>query len=420
MEPNHQTTRRRVVITGLGTLNPLGLDVAATWAALMAGRSGIGRITHFDPSDLKTQIAGEVVDFDPVAHFGVKDARRMARVTQLGLAAAGQALADAGLLDEPGNRDRIGVLVGSAMGNLDPLLDNQVTLLDRGPDRVSPFFVPMMLTDTPAAMISIRYGLRGPALSVATACATATDAIGQAAAMIRSGAVDVMVAGGTDAAILPITIAGFGNMGTLSTRNDDPAGASRPFDRTRDGFVMSEGAGILVLEALDHAQARGATIHGELLGYGATADAYHISSPAENGEGAVRAMRIALADAGLEPEGIDYINAHGTSTTLNDRSETAAIKTAFGRQADVTPVSSTKSAHGHLLGATGGLEAIIALQALATGIIPPTINSTTPDPDCDLDIVPNTPRPAALRRAMSNSFGFGGHNAVLIVGRDSD
>lgn len=412
------TTRRRVVITGRGTLNPLGRDVAETWDALLAGRSGIGRITRFDPTGFKTQIAGEVTGFDPVAHFGAKDARRMARPTQLGLAAAGQALAEAGLdaLDNA-RGDRVGVLIGVGMGNLDPILDGQATLDARGADRVSPFFVPMMLSDTPAAAISIRYGLRGPALSVATACATATDAIGQAAAVIRRGDADVMVAGGTEAAILPLAIAGFSNMGTLSTRNDDPTAASRPFDRDRDGFVMGEGAGVLVLEELGHALARGATVYGELLGYGATADAYHISSPAEDGEGAVRAMRAALADAGLSPEAIGYINAHGTSTDLNDRSETAAIRRAFGSHAEVIPVSSTKSAHGHLLGAAGGLEAIIVLQALATGILPPTINYTTPDPDCDLDVVPNTPRAADAQIAMSNSFGFGGHNAVLIFGR---
>jgi 3-oxoacyl-[acyl-carrier-protein] synthase II len=417
MDITQHPPRRRVVVTGLGTLNPLGQDVAATWDALLARRSGIGRITHFDPTDYKTQIAGEVTGFDPVAHFGAKDARRMARPTQLGLAAAAQALDQAGLDETSPGRDRMGVLVGVGMGNLDPILDGQATLESRGPDRVSPFFVPMMLTDTPAAVISIRYGLRGPALSLATACATATDAIGQAAGLIRHGGADVMVAGGTEAAILPLTIAGFGNMGTLSTRNDDPSAASRPFDRDRDGFVMGEGAGILVLEALEHAQARGAAIYGELLGYGATADAYHISSPAEDGEGAVRAMRAALADAGLPPEAIGYINAHGTSTPLNDRSETAAIKTAFGPHAATLPVSSTKSAHGHLLGAAGGLETIITLRALATGVLPPTINYTTPDPDCDLDIVPNAPRAAEIRAAMSNSFGFGGHNAVLIFGR---
>jgi 3-oxoacyl-[acyl-carrier-protein] synthase II len=416
-KPDPNTARRRVVITGTGTLNPLGLDVASTWEALLNGRSGIGRITQFDATDFETQIAGEVTQFDPVAMFGAKDSRRMSRVTQLGLAAAGQALAAAGLDEPTANRDRMGVLVGSGMGNLDPVLDNQATLESRGPGRVSPFFVPMMLADTPAAVISIRYGLRGPALSVATACATANDAIGQAAALIRRGVADVMVAGGTEAAILPLVIAGFSNMGTLSRRNDDPGGASRPFDRERDGFVMSEGAGLLVLEALDHATARGATIYGELLGYGATADAYHISSPAEDGEGAVRAMHAALDDAGLSPAAIDYINAHGTSTALNDRSETAAIKTAFGPRAYAIPVSSTKSAHGHLLGAAGGLEAIVTLQALATGIIPPTINYTNADPDCDLDVVPNAPRPAAIQIAMSNSFGFGGHNSVLIFGR---
>ncbi|MEZ4515417.1 MAG: beta-ketoacyl-ACP synthase II [Chloroflexota bacterium] len=414
---NHDATRRRVVVTGMGTLNPLGLDVATTWDALVQGRNGIGRITQFDTTGFKCRIAGEVTGFDPVALFGAKDARRMARVTQLALAAAGQALAAAGLESVTPDRERMGVLVGSAMGNLDPVIDGQTTLTERGADRVSPFFVPMMLSDTPAAMISIRYGLRGPVLSLATACATATDAIGQAATMIRQGIVDVVVAGGADAAILPVTVAGFSNMGALSTRNDDPATASRPFDRERDGFVMGEGAGILVLEALDHAQSRGAEIYGELLGYGATADAYHISSPAEDGEGAIRAMRTALADATLQPEDIDYINAHGTSTILNDRSETAAIKAVFGGQAAIPPVSSTKSAHGHLLGAAGGLEAIAVLQTLATGIIPPTINYTNPDPECDLDVVPNTARTASVRWAMSNSFGFGGHNAVLIFGR---
>lgn len=409
--------RRRVVVTGMGTLNPLGLDVAATWDALLNGHSGIGHITHFDAADFDTQIAGEVTGFDPVALFGAKDARRMARVTHLALAAAGEALAAAGLDQPTANRDRMGVLVGSAMGNLEPVIDNQATLETRGPGRVSPFFVPMMLPDTPAAMISIRYGLRGPVLSVATACATATDAIGQATAIIRSGTADVMVAGGADAAILPLVIAGFSSMGTLSRRNEDPAEASRPFDRDRDGFVMGEGAGILVLEALDHAVARGATLYGEVLGYGVTADAYHISSPAEDGEGAVRAMHAALADAGLASGQVDYINAHGTSTLLNDRSETAAIKTVFGHRAPDIPVSSTKSAHGHLLGAAGGLEAIVVLRALAAGIIPPTINYRTPDPGCDLDYVPNIARPVAIQRAMSNSFGFGGHNAVLIFGR---
>lgn len=414
--PDPNPTRRRVVITGMGTLNPLGLDATTTWNALIHGRSGISPISQFDATGFETQIAGEVTGFDPVALFGAKNARRMARLTQLALAAAGQAMAEAGLDQLTPNRERMGVLVGSAMGNLDPVLDSQATLQTGGPGRVSPFFVPMMLADTPAAVISIRFGLRGPTLSLATACATANDAIGQGAAMIRNNIVDIMVAGGTDAAILPLVVAGFGNMGALSTRNDDPSGASRPFDRERDGFVMSEGAGILVLEALDHAITRGATVYGELLGYGATADAYHISSPAEDGEGAVRAIRAALADAGLTPDDIDYINAHGTSTKLNDRSETAAIRTAFGSRASAVPVSSTKSAHGHLLGAAGGLEAIITLRALTADIVPPTINYIHPDPDCDLDVVPNVARPVPLQRAMSNSFGFGGHNAVLIFG----
>ena len=409
--------RRRVVITGLGTLNPLGNDVAATWAAIVAGRSGIGPITQFDAAGYETRIAGEVKAFDPIARFGRKEARRMARLSQLALAAAEQALADAGLLADPATRRRAGVIVGSGMGALDPIHDAADTLRERGPDRVSPFFVPMMLADTPAALISITHGLSGPNLAVYSACASGNNAIGEAAATIRRGAADVMLAGGTEACILPLALAGFGVMGALSTRNDTPQRASRPFDAGRDGFVVSEGAALLVLEERQHALARGAALHGELLGYGSSADAYHITMPTEKGEGAAESMRAALADAGLSVEDIDYVNAHGTSTALNDRAETAAIKRLFGERAYQVPISSTKSMTGHLLGAAGALEAILSLLALRHGCIPPTINYEQPDPACDLDYVPNTARPAALRTVMSNAFGLGGHNATLIVGQ---
>ncbi len=410
-------TTTRVVITGMGTYNPLGHDAQTTWDNVVNGRSGIGPITHFDASDYKTQFAAEVKAFDPLAHFGRKDARRMSRATQLALAAAAQAIADARLTITPDNQDRIGVVVGSGMGSLDPVVDNLETLQERGPYRVSPFFVPMMLADTPAAQISIAHGLCGPNIAVYTACATGNNAIGEAGSIIRRGSADVMVAGGTEAAILPIAFAGFSVIGALSTRNDAPQRASRPFDKDRDGFVTGEGAAIVILESLAHAQARGATIYGELLGYGTSADAYHISMPAENGVGAAKAMRHALENAGLAATDIDYINAHGTSTQLNDKSETAAIKSVFGDYAYQLPISSTKSMHGHLLGAAGALEAIICLQALNTGIIPPTINYETPDPVCDLDYVPNEARTADLRTVMSNGFGLGGHNATLILGK---
>jgi 3-oxoacyl-[acyl-carrier-protein] synthase II len=409
---------RRVVITGLGTLNPLGNDVATTWNAIRNGRSGIGPITHFDATDHNSRIAGEVKDFDPVALFGRKDARRMARLTQLALAAADQALAEAGLRDKPIARDRTGVVVGSGMGILDPIIDAAGVLAERGPGRVSPFFVPMMLADTPAAVISITHGLTGPNMAVFTACATGNNTIGEAAAMIRREAADVMVAGGAEACILPLVVAGFGVSGAISTRNGAPQRASRPFDAGRDGFVISEGAAVLVLEERQHALARGATIHGELLGYGSSADAYHITMPGEEGEGAAASMQAALSDAGLTTADIDYINAHGTSTLLNDRAETVAIKRLFGERAYDLPVSSTKSMTGHLLGAAGSLEAILCLLALRDGLLPPTINYEQPDPLCDLDYVPNTARPSGVKVIMSNAFGLGGHNATLILGGD--
>ncbi len=409
--------KRRVVVTGMGTYNPLGNDVGVTWENAIQGVSGIGPITHFDASDYKVRIAGEVKGFDPVALLGRKEARRTSRVIQLAMAATIQAINDAGLDLTQVDLDRIGVVLGSGMGALDPVVDNVNALNSHGPRRVDPFFVPMVLASSPSAFISIMHGFRGPNMSVATACATGNNTIGEAAKMIQRNAVDVMVAGGSEASILPIVIAGFSVTSALSTRNDDPQEASRPFDRNRDGFVTSEGAALLMLEALEHALARGARIYGEVLGYGTSADAYHLSMPAENGAGAVKSMLGALQDADLHADDIDYINAHGTSTPLNDKSETAAIKTVFGERAYDIPVSSTKSTHGHLLGAAGSLEAILCLKAIETGVIPPTINYETPDPECDLDYVPNVARTQSINTALSNGFGMGGHNATIIVGK---
>ena len=371
----------------------------------------------FDATEYKAQIAGEVKGFDPTTLFGRKEARRLSRMSQFGLAAANQALDDAQIDISDSNRDRIGVVIGSGMGSLDPIVDNVNILNERGPNRLSPFFVPMMLADTPAAAVSIAHGLTGPNMSVATACATGNNAIGEAAAIIARGAADVMVAGGAEACILPVAIAGFAIMNALSTLNDSPQQAARPFDLDRSGFVTAEGAAILILEAYEYAQARGATIYGELLGYGTSADAYHISQPKEDGSGAARAMQAALDDADLQPEAIEYINAHGTGTQLNDKAETAAIKTVFGEHAYNIPISSTKSMHGHLLGAVGALEAIIGLQSMAHNLLPPTINLDTADPDCDLDYVPNTARKATINTVMSNGFGLGGHNATIILSK---
>ena len=407
---------RRVVVTGLGTFNPLGNSVEDTWQKILNGESGIGPITQFDAAEYKTKIAGEVRNFDPLALFGSKDARRLSRSSQLALAAAGQAVEDAGIAANNIDRDRIGIIVGSGMGSMDPIIDSTLTLSSRGPSRVSPFFVPMMLADTPAAVISITFGLSGPNMSVATACATGNNVIGEAAVTIRRNAADIMIAGATEACILPLALAGFSIMKALSTRNDSPQEASRPFDKDRDGFVVSEGAAVLVLEELQHALARKATIYGEILGYGSSSDASHISQPAPDGAGAAKAIRAALQDAGLLVNDIDYINAHGTSTQMNDHAETAAIKTVFGDYAYQVPVSSTKSMHGHLLGAAGTLEAIICLQSLRANIIPPTINQQSPDPYCNLDYVPNATRPAELNTVMSNGFGLGGHNATIILG----
>jgi 3-oxoacyl-[acyl-carrier-protein] synthase II len=411
---------RRVVITGMGTISPLGEDVPTTWANLMAGRSGVGPITLFDASDFKVKIAAQVNGFDPVARFGAREARRMDRYAQFCLAAAQEAVASAGLVATPDTAPRIGAVIGSGVGGIGSILDTHDVVREQGPRRVSPFSVPMMLADTAPGQIAIQYGFQGPNFVVVSACASGANAVGEAAAVIRRGAADAMVTGGGDAALVRTAIGAFLNMGALTTQwNDEPYRASRPFDAQRSGFVAGEGAGILVLEEFEFARRRGAPILAELLGYGASADAFHITAPAEEGAGAVQSMRAALADAELEPEAIHYLNAHGTSTPLNDKSETAAAKTVFGDYAYQLPISSTKSMTGHLLGGAGALEAIICIQTIREGVIPPTINYEFPDPECDLDYVPNEPRPARVRTAMSNSFGFGGHNATLIIGAAS-
>ncbi len=409
--------RKRVVITGMGTISPLGEDTATTWAGLMAGRSGVGPTTLFDASDLKVKISAEVSDFDPVGRFGRREARRMDRYAQFALAAADEALAMAELEVTAENAPRIGVVIGSGIGGIGTIIDTHDVVRDQGPRRVGPYAIPMMLADTAPGQVAIRFGLRGPNFAVVAACASGANAIGEAAAVIRRGAADAMVTGGADAALVRTAIGAFINMGALTTEwNDEPQRGSRPFDALRSGFVAGEGAGILVLESLEHAQRRGAPILAELLGYGASADAFHITAPAENAAGAVQSMRAALADAGLEPEVVDYLNAHGTSTPLNDKGETAAAKQVFGQRAYQLPISSTKSMTGHLLGGAGALEAIICVQTIRNGVIPPTINYENPDPECDLDYVPNKARPAEVKVAMSNSFGFGGHNATLLIG----
>jgi 3-oxoacyl-[acyl-carrier-protein] synthase II len=407
--------RRRVVVTGLGCISPLGNDVKSLWGNILAGKSGVGMITHYDASEHKTKFAAQVKDFNAAELFGKVEARRMDRFSQFAVAAAQRAVADSGLKIEDSIRDRTGVVLGTGIGGLGTLFEQVKVYYDRGPSRVSPFTVPMMLPDTGAGMIAIFLGLRGPNMAVVTACATGTNSIGEAAEVIRRGQADVILAGGSEAVIVPIAMASLSVMGALSTRNDDPERASRPFDLNRDGFVMGEGAAVLVLEALEFAQQRGATILAEISGYGSTNDAYHISAPAENGAGAARCMQMALDNAGFGVGDIDYINAHGTSTQLNDKSETSAIKTVFGERAYQVPISSTKSMTGHLLGASGALEALICVKAMQDSIMPPTINYETPDPVCDLDYVPNQARRATLRHVMSNSFGFGGHNAAIIL-----
>lgn len=408
---------RRVVVTGMGCITPVGNNVKDTWEALLSGKSGAGMITHFDASKHKTKFAAEVKGFDPAAIFGTRDARKMDRFTQLASAATIEALEQSGLKIDDSNRDRVGVVLGTGIGGIGTLMEQADVLRERGPERVSPFLVPMMISDSAPGMLAIRFGVRGPNMSIATACASGNNAIGEAMEMIRRGVADAMIAGGSEAALVSVAMAGMNVMTALSTRNEDPLTASRPFDKDRDGFLMGEGAGILILESLESAQARGATILAELSGYGTTDDAHHISAPAENGAGAAMSMKVALEDAKLTISDIEYINAHGTSTPLNDKSETAAIKTVFGEQAYQIPVSSTKSMTGHLLGASGAVEAVFSVLAIREGMLPPTINYQTPDPECDLDYVPNQPRKVSPRHVMSNSFGFGGHNATLVISR---
>jgi 3-oxoacyl-[acyl-carrier-protein] synthase II len=395
-------------------VSPLGLTVEDTWRSIINGKSGAASITRFDTKDFKTRIAAEVKGFDPEAALGRRLARRMDRFTQFAVTATGQALQNASLSVDDSNRDRIGVVIGSGIGGIGTLVREHERYMEHGPRRVSPHLVPMMLPDTAPGYIAIMYGTRGPNMTIVTACASSANAIGEATEMIRRGAADAILAGGAEAAIIPIALAGFSSMGAVSTRNDDPQRASRPFDTDRDGFVTGEGAAILVLESFEHAKARGAKILAEVIGYNATNDAYHISAPAENGAGAAICMRNALADADLEPDAVDYINAHGTSTKLNDESETAAIKVVFGDHAYKLAISSTKSMTGHLLGAAGALESIFCILAIRDNVLPPTINHQTPDPMCDLDYVPNESRSAEVSTAMTNSFGFGGHNASLI------
>jgi 3-oxoacyl-[acyl-carrier-protein] synthase II len=412
--------RKRVVVTGYGCISPLGNNVESTWEGIIAGKSGAAPITLFDASEFKTQFAAEVKDFDPVEAVGARMARRMDRFTQFGVVASKQAIANAQLEITDDNRDRIGVVIGTGIGGVASLVAETQRYMEVGPRRVSPHLVPMMLPDTAAGYIAIEFGLRGPNMAIVTACASSANAIGEASAMIRRGAADVMLAGGAEAAIVPVAVAGFNVMDAISSRNDDPEAASRPFDRDRDGFVVGEGSAVLILESLEHARSRQATIVGEILGYGANNDAYHITAPSESGEGAVICMQIALKNAGIRTQDIDYINAHGTSTQLNDVSETQAIKSLFGEQAYKVPISSTKSMTGHLMGAAGALEALFCLKSIQTGIVPPTINHHNPDPECDLDYVPNQARQIPVRTAMSNSFGFGGHNACLILREYSD
>jgi len=404
---------KRIVVTGVGAVTPIGDTVDATWDSMMHGRGGIGRITRFDPSPYESQMAGEVKDFDPTKYMDRKDARRTDRFAQFATAAASQALTDS-KLDIAKEPERIGVSIATGVGGLETLIEQVLLMEKRGPSRLSPFLVPMLMANAGSAQVSMQFGLKGPNLTHVSACASSAHAIGECAAIIDRGQADVMVAGGAEAAVLPLAIGAFSTMHAMSRRNDDPEHASRPFDKDRDGFTLSEGGAVVVLEEREHALARGAHIYGELVGYGATADAYHITSPSPEGEGNARSMKMALDGAKLEPTAIDYINAHGTSTQPNDREETAAIKSVFGEHAYKLLVSSTKSMTGHLLGAAGALEAIVCLFAMRDGCIPPTINYTTPDPALDLDYVPNTARPKEIKTALSNSMGFGGHNATLI------
>jgi 3-oxoacyl-[acyl-carrier-protein] synthase II len=406
---------RRVVVTGMGVVSALGNDLDAFWSQLIAGRCGITRISGFDPSAFDTQIAGEVKDFNPAPAFpSPKEVRRTDRFSQFGVYAAWQALRDSGLDLDRVNRDEVGVFIGSGIGGLQTVTEQHQVLIDRGPGRLSPFMIPMLISNMASGLVSMYHNLRGPNFATCSACATANHALGEAWRTLKMGDAKVMLAGGAEATIVPIGIGGFCAMKAMSTRNDDPAHSSRPFDKERDGFVMGEGAGVLVLEDLEHAKARGARIYCEISGYGNTADAHHLTAPSPGGEGATRCMRMGLRNAQINPEDVSYINAHGTSTPQGDIAETQAIKTVFGEHARKVAVSSTKGATGHMLGAAGAVEMIVCAKAIQEDIVPPTINYEFPDAECDLDYVPNTARKMKVKSVVNNSFGFGGHNATLV------
>ncbi|MBP1764179.1 MAG: fabF [Firmicutes bacterium] len=407
--------KKRVVVTGLGAITPIGIGKQEFWQALLEGKSGVAKITRFDPTDYVTKIAGEVKNFDATQYIDKKEAKRMDRFTQFAIAAAKMASEDAGLDLAAEDLQRVGTVIGTGIGGIDTLNDQYKVLFDKGPNRISPFFVPMMIANMAAGQVSIAMGLQGPCSCVITACATGTNSIGDAFRIIQRGDADVMLAGGTEAAVSPAAMAGFCAMKAMSTYNEEPEKASRPFDKKRDGFVMGEGAGVVVLESLEHALARGATIYAEVGGYGTNADAYHITAPAPEGVQAAKCMELAIKDAGLQTVDVNYINAHGTSTPLNDKNETLAIKSLFGEHASKLAISSIKSMTGHLLGASGGIEFIASVLTVLNDMIPPTINYDDPDPELDLDYVPNTARKQVVNVAMSNSFGFGGHNATLLV-----
>lgn len=405
--------KNRVVVTGLGAITPLGNNVETMWENILAGKSGIDFVTKVNKDDYPAKVAAEVKDFEPTEYMDKKDVRKMDPFTQYAVAAAKMAVEDAKLTIDDSNAHRVGVWIGSGIGGMKTWEDQHTKLLEKGPKRVSPFFVPMMIPDMAAGQVSIQLGAKGINSCSVTACASGANSIGDAFKAVQRGDVDYIIAGGTEAPISDMAFAGFSSAKALST-NEDPSTASRPFDKNRDGFVMGEGAGILILESLDSALERGAKIYGEIVGYGATGDAYHITAPAENGEGAARAMQLALNDAGIAPEDVDYVNAHGTSTNLNDKYETAAIKAVFGDYANKLAISSTKSMTGHLLGAAGGVEAVISIKSIKDSIVPATINLETPDPDCDLDYVPNEARQQNVDVVVSNSLGFGGHNVALV------
>ncbi len=407
--------KRRVVVTGIGLVTPLGTGKDKTWNAILKGESGVGTITRFDASEFASQIAAEVTDFDPLDHFDKKSAKHLDHFVQYGVVAARSAVEDSGLAITESNCNRVGVITGCGMGGLPTIEKNHNIYLGRGAKRISPFFIPMAIPNMASGHISMQIGAKGPNLSLSTACAAGTHAVGEAYKSIVYGSSDVVVTGGTESVVCPMGVGGFASMKALSTRNDDPTKASRPFEATRDGFIIAEGAGMLVLEELEHALERGADIYAEVVGSGASSDAYHIAAPPEDGNGAVRCMKMALQDAGLEPSDIDYINAHGTSTPLNDRCETVAIKTVFGDHAYKLAISSTKSMTGHALGAAGGLEAAFLALSIKNQIAPPTINLDVPSPECDLDYVPHVARKMAIKAAISNSFGFGGTNGVLVM-----